>query len=109
MQWKNCSGIYPHLLFPITLIISVKGTSTFHLSTHAQQIFAKKEKKKKKKLSTVLLNCFLPAVQISLELSSSEYKQVHTFLIVFQHNMHQNFQQHMTRIFMHNSTFDEST
>lgn len=54
------------------------------------------KKEKKKKVSTILLNCFLPTVQVSLELSSSEHKQVPTFLIVFQQNMHQNFQQHMT-------------
>lgn len=108
MRWKSCSGIYPHLLFPLLLLLSVLKELPPSTSAHMHNKFLPK-RKKKKKLSTLLLNCFLPAVHFSLELSSLEYKQVHTFLIVFQHNMHQNFQQHMTRIFMHNSTFDEST
>lgn len=37
-------------------------------------------------LSTVLLNCFLPTVWVSLELPSSEHKQVRIFLVISQPN-----------------------
>ena len=85
--------MYPHVLLPLTItfIISVKGNSIFNLSAHK---FLPPPPKKTK--STVLLNCFLPTVQVSLELSSSEHKQVRISLVVPQHNMYQNFQQHKT-------------